>query len=99
MTSTDDAGNKANDYLSRLERHVAGSTVFAALWQALFTQAERAARFKANKKQDAAQLGDAVETVRAQLLAASDKKQAQHIYLTNRHALHCGAALLEPIRH
>ncbi|MGA9666127.1 MAG: UvrD-helicase domain-containing protein [Gallionella sp.] len=68
---------------------------FAALWEELFTQKNEPRIIKANKGQDAAQLGSAVDAVRAQLLAASDKKQAQQIYLTNRHALRCGAALLD----
>ncbi len=86
---------KAARLLAPLDGTLTVAPWFAALWDELFTQKNEPRIIKANKGQDVAQLSCAVEVVRAQLLAASDQKQAQHIFLTNQHALRCGAALLD----
>ncbi|HEX5338258.1 MAG TPA: UvrD-helicase domain-containing protein [Gallionella sp.] len=68
---------------------------FAALWEEFFTQKNEPRSIKPNKGQDAAQFGSCLEVARAQLLAAYQQVQAQQIFRSNRHAMRCGAALLD----
>ncbi|HEX7454994.1 MAG TPA: UvrD-helicase domain-containing protein, partial [Gallionella sp.] len=68
---------------------------FDSLWEELFTKKNEPRSIKANKGQDDAQLGHAVELVRAQLLDAYNKLQTQRLYQSNCHALRCGVALLD----
>ena len=68
---------------------------FGLLWEELFTKKNEPRSIKANKGQDAEQMGQAVELVRARLLGAWNQLQTQKIYQTNCHALRCGVALLD----
>ena len=67
---------------------------FALLWDELFTKKNEPRAIKANKGQDIAQMGAAVELVREQVLDAYNCLQTQKLYQTNCHALRCGVALL-----
>ena len=67
---------------------------FALLWEELFTKKNEPRSIKANKGQDATQMGQAVELVRERLQGAWNQLQTQKIYQTNCHALRCGVALL-----
>ncbi|MEI7455608.1 MAG: UvrD-helicase domain-containing protein [Nitrosomonadales bacterium] len=68
---------------------------FDLLWDELFTKKNEPRAIKANKGQDEAQLGQAVEWVREALLGAYDQLQTQQLYQTNCHALRCGVGLLD----
>ncbi|TAN75094.1 MAG: hypothetical protein EPN14_08665 [Gallionella sp.] len=85
---------RAERLLAPLDGTLPVTQRFAALWEEFFTQKNEPRSIKANKGQDATQLGACLEIVREQLLAAHHTVQAQRIYQTNRNALRCGAALL-----
>ncbi|HEU0220402.1 MAG TPA: UvrD-helicase domain-containing protein [Gallionella sp.] len=86
---------KAGRLLAPLDGMLPVAQRFSALWEEFFTQKNEPRSIKANKGQDAARFDICLETVREQLLDAYNKIQARKIYQTNRHALRCGAALLD----
>ncbi|MDO8206476.1 MAG: UvrD-helicase domain-containing protein [Gallionella sp.] len=85
---------KAARLLAPLDGVLLVAERYALLWDELFTKKNEPRSIKANKGQDEAQLGQAVELVREQLLDAYNQLQTQKIYQTNCHALRCGVALL-----
>ncbi|MDO8350732.1 MAG: UvrD-helicase domain-containing protein [Gallionella sp.] len=86
---------KAVRLLSPLDGVQSAAQRFDFLWEELFTKKNEPRSIKANKGQDAEQMGQAVELVRGQLLDAWNKVQTQKIYQSNCHALRCGVALLD----
>jgi len=86
---------RAARLLTPLDGTLSFAERFALLWEELFTKKNEPRSIKANKGQDATQMGQAVELVRERLQGAWNQLQTQKIYQTNCHALRCGVALLD----